>query len=262
MGNRMNTLREIVQYRQMIISLVQKDLRGRYKGSVLGFLWTFINPLFQLIIYTLVFSTIMRMGIDKFYVFLFVALVPWLFFSACLQQGASCILDNKEMVKKIYFPRIVLPLAYVTSSFVNMLFSFLVIFAVLLVTQFGFNLTALLFLPLIMIIEYILALGIALITSACTVYVRDLQHILSIISMGWMYLTPVVYPPTMVPEKYRTLFSLNPMTPIVTAYRDILYYKQVPHMTTLFQASLMGIVLVVVGVIVFNRLQKSFVEEL
>lgn len=258
----MNTIREIYEYRQMIVSLVQKDLRGRYKGSILGFLWTFINPLFQLIIYTLVFSTIMRMGVDKFYMFLFVALVPWIFFNACLQQGASCILDNKEMVKKIYFPRIVLPLSYVTSSFVNMLFSFVVIFVVLLITRFGINLTALCFLPVVMLIEYMLALGIALITSACTVYIRDLQHILSIISMGWMYLTPIVYPPTMVPEQYRAIFNINPMTPIVTAYRDILYYKQIPQMSTLLHAGIMGLVLVIVGVLVFNRLQKNFVEEL
>ena len=258
----MKLLKELYNYREMIVSLVKKDLRGRYKGSVLGFLWTFINPLFQLIIYTIVFSTIMRMGIDKFYMFLFVALVPWIFFNACLQQGATSIMDNKEMVKKIYFPRLVLPLSFVTSCFVNMLLSFAVIFAVIFVTGFGVNFVALLFLPLIMLIEYILALGIAFITSACTVYVRDLQHILSIVGLGWMYLTPVVYPSSMVPEKYLTLFNLNPMTPIIMAYRDILYYKKIPQMNTLIQAATMGVVLIIVGVAVFSRLQRNFVEEL
>ena len=258
----MKLFKELYNYREMIVSLVKKDLRGRYKGSVLGFLWTFINPLFQLIIYTIVFSTIMRMGIDKFYMFLFVALVPWIFFNACLQQGATSIMDNKEMVKKIYFPRLVLPLSFVTSCFVNMLLSFAVIFAVIFVTGFGVNFVALLFLPLIMLIEYILALGIAFITSACTVYVRDLQHILSIVGLGWMYLTPVVYPSSMVPEKYLTLFNLNPMTPIIMAYRDILYYKKIPQMNTLIQAATMGVVLIIVGVAVSSRLQRNFVEEL
>ena len=143
-----------------------------------------------------------------------------------------------------------------------MLLSFVVIFAVIIVTGFGINPVALLFLPLVMIIEYALALGISLITSACTVYVRDLQHILSIIGLGWMYLTPVVYPSSMVPDKYRTLFNLNPMTPIITAYRDILYYKHIPHMTTLIQASAMGLILIIVGMVVFSRLQRNFVEEL
>lgn len=258
----MKMLRELYNYRQMIISLVQRDLRGRYKGSALGFLWTFINPLFQLLIYTIVFSTIMRAGIDKFYMFLFVALIPWMFFSACLQQGATSVLDNKEMVTKIYFPRIVLPLSYVISSFVNMLFSFIIVFAVIIITGFGVNWTALLFLPVIMLIEFLLALGISLLTSACTVFVRDLQHILSIIAMGWMYLTPIVYPETIVPAQYVKLFYLNPMTSVVVAYRDILYYKRIPQMNTLMMAAGMGLLLVVVGVLVFNRLQRSFAEEL
>ena len=255
-------MKELYDYRQMIFSLVKKDLRARYQGSALGILWTFINPLFQLIIYTIVFSTFMRMGIDKFYMFLFVALVPWIFFNSCLQQGAMAIIDNKEMVKKIYFPRMVLPMSYVMSCFVNMLLSFVVIFAVIIVTGFGINFKALLFLPLIMLIEFLLALGFTLITSASTVYIRDLQHILAIVGMGWMYLTPVVYPASMVPDKYRPLFNLNPMAPIVTAYRDILYYKQIPRMTTLVQASFMGIILIVVGIILFNKLQRGFAEEL
>ena len=115
----MKALKEIYDYREMIHSLVRKELRGRYKGSALGFLWTFINPLLQLLVYTLVFSVIMRAGIDQYYIFLFVALVPWMFFSSALTGGASCVITSQDMVKKIYFPREVLPIAYVNSSFVN-----------------------------------------------------------------------------------------------------------------------------------------------
>ena len=182
----MDKLKELYAYRQMLISLVKKDLRGRYKASVLGFFWTFINPLLQLLVYTVVFSVVMRASIEKFYIFVFVALVPWIFFSSSLTGGANIIVMNQDMIQKIYFPRIILPISYVTSCFVNMLFSFIVIFAVLFVTGYGFNFVACLFLPLIMIIEYILALGLALITSACTVYLRDLEHILGIVSMAWM----------------------------------------------------------------------------
>ena len=126
----MKLVKELYAYREMIISLVRKDLRGRYKGSVLGFLWTFINPLLQLMVYTIVFSVILKAGIDKFYLFLFVALVPWIFFSSAITGGATSILSQQDMVKKIYFPRQVLPISYVTSSFVNMLLCFLVIFGV------------------------------------------------------------------------------------------------------------------------------------
>lgn len=111
----------------MILSLVRRDFVGKYKKSFLGFLWTFVDPLLQLLVYTLVFTTIMPMkGIDKFYLHLFVALIPWAFFSSCLTGGCAAIINQQDMVKKIYFPREVLPIAYVTSQFVNMLFSFIV----------------------------------------------------------------------------------------------------------------------------------------
>lgn len=258
----MRMLKEIYEYREMIISLVRKDLRGRYKGTMLGFLWTFVNPLLQLCIYTIVFSTIMRAGIEQFYIFLFVALVPWIFFSSCLVSGAVSVVNSQDLVKKIYFPRIVLPLAYVTSAFINMLLTFVVVFAVLIITNYGFNFQALLCLPVVMLVEYILAIGIALITSACTVYFRDLEHILGIISMAWMYLTPILYSPEFIPKEYLSLFNMNPLAPIIEAYRDILYYKNVPHMNTLSRAIITGFFVVMIGGILFNKLQKGFVEEM
>ena len=254
--------KELYAYREMIFSLVKRDLKGRYKGSILGFLWTFLNPLLQLAVYTMVFSVIMRSGIEDYYLFLFVALVPWIFFSTSLSGGSSCIWAQQEMVKKIYFPREVLPLAYVTSQFVNMLLSFIVIFAVLLVSKHTLNPLAILYLPIIMIVEYILALGMTMLTSAITVYIRDLEYILGILTMAWQFLTPVMYSVDLVPEELRGLFSLNPMTPIIIAYRDILYYGRVPQIQTLFSAVVIGIVVLIIGWNVFHHLQKHFVEEL
>lgn len=258
----MKRIKEIWEYREMIVSLVRKDLRGRYKGSVLGFLWTFVNPLLQLCVYTLVFSTIMRSGIEKFYLFLFVALVPWLFFNSSVITGATCIISSKDLVKKIYFPREVLPIAYVTSSFVNMLFSFVIIFLAILFSGIGFNFKAILYLPIIMIVEYILALGIAMLTSALTVYFRDLEHILGIVTMAWMYLTPILYSVDMIPENLLPIFYLNPLTPIIIGYRDILYYKNIPHIGTLAHGLVLGIVILIIGWISFDRLQRGFAEEL
>ena len=258
----MKTLQEIYKYREMIFSLVRKDLRGRYKGSILGFLWTFINPLFQLIIYTLVFSFLLKSDIDKYYLFLFVALIPWIFFSAALTGGSTAILSQKDMVKKIYFPREVLPIAYVTSCFVNMLYCFVIVFAVVLVSGVKLSLVSLLYLPVVMLIEYILALGISFISSAVTVYFRDLEHILGIVSMAWMYLTPIMYSIEIVPEQYQRIFSFNPMTPIIRAYRDILYYGQVPHIRTFISAIILGVIILVFGFWFFGRLKRGFAEEL
>lgn len=246
----------------MIISLVKRDLKSRYKGSVLGFLWMFLNPLLQLFVYTIVFSTIMRMGIEKFYLFFFVALVPWLFFSTCLSAGTTIIFNQQDMVKKIYFPREVLPISFTISQFVNMLLSFIVVFIVVAFSGVYIKISVLIFLPLIMLIEFILCLGITFMVSCLTVYFRDLEHILSIVSMAWMYLTPVIYPVEMVPEEFRALFYINPMTSIIIAYRDILYYGKAPHMITLLNATLLGIFVLIIGKFIFSRMQRGFAEEL
>ena len=263
----MERIKAIVDYREMIISLVRKELRGRYKGSALGFLWTFINPLLQLLVYTLVFSVIMRAGIDKYYIFLFVALVPWMFFSSAITGGAGCILASQEMVKKIYFPREVLPIAYITSGFINMLLTFIVVFVVLIISGFGINPSAILFMPIIMIIEYMLALGIAFLASALTVYFRDLQYILTIIAMAWQFLTPVMYSQEMVESQLENhpfllkIWNYNPTTPMINAYRDILYYKQLPHLNTLLSAVLLGILVLGIGYYAFGKMQKGFAEQ-
>lgn len=258
----MKTIQEIFEYRQMIFSLVRKDLRGRYKGSVLGFLWTFINPLLQLVVYTIVFSNILRTDVDKYYLFLFVALVPWVFFQASIVGGSSSVLSQQDLVKKIYFPREVIPISYVTSCFVNMLFSFIIIFMVVLISGVSLNVLGLLCLPVIMLVEYILALGFAMIVSATTVYFRDLEHILGIVTMVWMYMTPIMYPLDFVPDNLRAVFMLNPMTPIVVAYRDVLYYGRVPHISTLLNGFLLGMITLVLGFIIFGKLKKNFAEEL
>lgn len=258
----MKFLKELWQYREMIVSLVKRDLKSRYKGSVLGFLWMFLNPLLQLGIYTLVFSVIMRMDIEKYYLFLFVALVPWIFFSTCLSGGTTVIFGQQDMVKKIYFPREVLPIAFTTSQFVNMLLSFIVILAVVFLNRIKIEPLAWLCLIVIMLIEYILALGITFLAAGLTVYFRDLQHILGIISMAWMYVTPILYPAERVPEELIAIFNLNPMTPITIAYRDVLYYGKVPEMNTLLNATILAIVVLVIGKISFSMLQRGFAEEL
>lgn len=255
-------IKEIFDYREMIFSLIKRELRGKYKASVLGFLWTFLNPLLQMLVYIVVFSYILKSGIENFPIFLFVSLMPWNFFSASVTSGSTCVVNQENLVKKIYFPRIVLPISYVTSMFVNMLLTFVVVFVVLMISGFGINIGAVCFLPIVMIIEYILALGICMITSALAVYFRDLEYIMGIITMAWMYLTPILYTVDMVPEDLRVLFNMNPMTPIILAYQQILYSKRVPDMSTLMHAGSVGLIFLILGCVVFEKMQKKFVEEL
>lgn len=258
----MSFIKDIYSYREMIVMLIKRDLRSRYKGSILGFLWTFLNPLFQLIVYTLVFSIIMRAGYDKYYLFLFIALVPWLFFSTSIVGGAACIWSQKELVNKIYFPREVLPIAHVTCQLINMILTFVVVFAAIIVSQHGVNGVALLYLPIIIMIEYFFALGIAMIVSAITVFFRDVEYILGIVMMAWQFLSPVMYGIDMVPEDVGKVMVFNPMYSILSVYRDILYYKTIPEWKTMALSASLALLVLLIGFVVFERLKRHFSEEM
>jgi ABC-2 type transport system permease protein len=246
----------------MIRNLVKRDLRGKYKGSALGFLWTFISPLCQIIVYTVVFSIIVRNNLDNFYVYMIVGMIPWLFFDMSLRVGAGCVRYQGDMIKKIYFPREVLPITCVTSNFVNMLFCFIIVFAVLIISGTGVRLSALIFLPLIMAIEYVMALGFTLLVSAATVYFRDLEYIVSVILMGWIYLTPIMYTFDFLPDVIKPIFRLNPMTGIIESYHKILYWKEVPVDTGLKYSAVFAVIILLVGEFVFNKVQDNFAEEM
>ena len=224
----------------MIYMLVRRDLRGRYKASVLGFAWTFLNPLLQLAVYTVVFSSILRAGQEKYYLFLFVALIPWLAMANSINGGAACIVQNYNLVTKIYFPRQVLPITSVTASFVNMLLCMIIVLAVCAI-DVGLNLMVLWYLIPTILIEYILALGLALFVSGLVVYFRDLEHFLTVFVMAWQFLTPIMYSEEMVPEKFKNIYYLNPMTPVITAYRQILYYKTAPNLSTMLSSFGIGL---------------------
>lgn len=257
-----NHLKEIYMYRDMIYSLVRRELRGRYKGSVLGFLWTYINPLCQIIVYSIVFRIVFKVNIDKFYLYLIIGMMPWTFFNSSVQGGSTCIRAQSDMVKKIYFPREVIPISYVTSTFINMLLSFIIVFLAVFVSGYGINVHVILYLPLIMIIQYFFVLGIAFFVSAITVYFRDLEQIVGVILMAWIYATPIMYNMEYVPEQYRQLVVLNPMTPIVEIYHQLLYYRITPTHNYWVIAIAAAIFSCVIGVITFEKLTEGFAEEL
>ena len=258
----MRILHELCAYRGMTASLVRKDLQGRYRGSVLGVLWTLVNPLMQLLVYTLVFSRILRSPVPHYALHLFSALVPWLFFSSALTTGPRLLLDQKNLICKIWFPREVLPLAYTLSSLCSMLLSLATVFLVIALTGIGVNPAALLCLIPVTAVLLILVLGVNLLLSSLTVYLRDLEHIMGAVSTVWMYLSPVVYGIEMIPPQHRTLYLLNPMTPLLLAYRDILFYQRVPELNMLLPAVWMSAAVLLLGAAVFSRLQRRFAEAL
>lgn len=254
--------KEILSYGDMIGSLVRRELRGKYKGSALGFLWTFINPLCQIIVYTIVFSMILDNGIEQFYVYVITGMIPWLFFDMSLRLGAGSVRYQGELVKKIYFPREVLPVACVTAQFLNMLFCFVIVFLVLAVSGRGFSAEALFCLPLIMMMEYVLVLGLTLMIAAVTVYFKDMEHIVTVLLMAWIYLTPILYPLDLVPGKLLWIFKINPMTSVIEGYHKILYWQQVPGLRLTVWGLLAALASLAAGEWIFVKLGANFAEEL
>lgn len=257
----MKAVKELFAYKEMIVMMVRKELRTRYKGSFLGFLWTFLNPLLQLMVYSIVFTTVMKMQVDNYAIFLFVALIPWTFFTTALQTGATSVVASKELLKKIYFPRTVLPLSAVCAAFMNLVYSMVIVIIAVLISGIGLT-WYVLYLPLIMLIEFFFVLGISILFSALTVYFRDLEHLLNIFTMALFYLTPIVYPQDMIPQEFVGILQFNPMVSIIGAFRDIFYYHRSPLGENLWPMLIWGAVSLVVGFVCFNKLQRHFVEEM
>ncbi len=258
----MTHLREIYEYRDMIVSLVHRELRGKYEKSVLGFLWSFLSPMFQIMIYNLVFTRVFQNDMPNFYIYLMTGILPWTFFSDSLGQGTGAIIYNSEMVKKIYFPREVLVISEVTAKLVNMLLSFIVMMGFLAISGVGFS-VHLVLLPFIIVIEYIFAMGCAFFVSAVTVYLRDLEYVVGVILMAWIWATPIMYRLDIVADPLlKKLLYLNPMTTIIMCYHYILYNHIFPRAWDLLVPSVAAVLALCVGYLTFRKLNRRFVEEL
>ena len=257
----MNIVKDLYNYRELLKTSVTKDIGGKYKHSFLGILWSFVNPLLQIIVYAFVFQVILKSNIENYAVYLCCGLVPWQYFSSVVLRGAAIMLDNGNIIKKVYFPREILPISVVTSQLVNFLISTIIILAFVLFSGMGIS-KYILFYPVILLIQYIFSIGVAFIVSSATVFLRDLEHLISIAMMMLFYATPIAYSADTIPANFSFIITLNPMAHILNAYRDIFYYQRMPELQTLAIIFAISVVLFVVGYAIFNKLQKSFAEEL
>ncbi len=257
----MKLLKNLYNYRELLKTNVKKDVGGKYKNSFLGVLWSFINPLLQIAVYAFVFQIIMRSNIENYAVYLCCALVPWQYFSSLVLRGAATIIDNGNIIKKVYFPREILPISIVTSEGINFLISTIIILGFVIVSGIGLSVNIFWYF-LIVIIQYIISLGISFIVSSLSVYFRDLLHLLGVFMQLLFYATPIVYSAQDVPASFRWLLKINPMSYLIEGYRTIFYDKMPPNFQSLGIALLMGIVLCVIGYFVFRKLEKGFAEEI
>ena len=258
-------LAELYEYRELLLNLVSKEYRAKYKGTVLGFLWSLIVPLVMVCVYSFAFGVIMRVSIPKFPIYLLTGLLPWTFFSGSLLSTVGIISSNSNLVKKIYFPREILPLSSTLFNLIHFLLSFIILVPAVLLFRVGLQPVPLLFLPAAVLLSFGVALGLALLVSAGNVFFRDIEHLLEVLLMAWFFLTPIIYEFNMVagriPARLLTLYRLNPMVHNVDLYHDILYWGRVPAAITLWGAVLGAIGSLALGYFVFKRCEPRFAEE-
>lgn len=251
----------IWEFKYLIYNLVLRDLKVKYKGTTLGFLWSLLNPLLMLAVYTIVFKYLIGPKVENFTIFLFSALLPWTFLSSAIAMGSGSITENANLVKKVYFPREVLPLSVVLVNLFHFSLTFLVLIPALLFfhIQPGFPFF---FLVVIIFFQTLFVLGLTLIFAALNVYYRDIKHLLEVLLQLWFWVTPIIWPITLFPEKYHPLIYLNPFTVFVTAYRDIILKNRIPDLMVIASVIMLGVLVLLLGTLVFQRKQRRFAEEI
>lgn len=263
---------ELVRYTELVRNLVIRDLKVRYKNSILGFLWCLVNPLMMMVVFTVVFTIMLPNNrIDRFPLFVLCALLPWNFFSSSVMTSVHSVVGNAHLIKKIYFPREVLPLSTVLANLVNFLLAMTVLFAMMYVFETPLTVWAL-FLPVIILVQLIFTLGLAFFLSTVNVFYRDTAAIMDVAMLAWFFLTPVFYPITILPH-HQTLFGLsldvqrlvyilNPMASLIASYRVVLYHGAPPALDFLFRTFVTAIAFLVIGYLFFLRYSRVFGEEL
>jgi lipopolysaccharide transport system permease protein len=265
-------VRALYAHRQLLQDFAWREIRARYKGSVLGFAWNFLNPLLQLLVYYVLFGVLLRipvvnaMGVEPAYgyaVFLFTGLLPWTFFASALQGGANSVVNNANLVKKVRLPLQILPASSVLSSLMHFMLSLIVLAAVLVAAGVPPHAT-LLWVPALIGVQLVLNLGFAYVLAAAAVFFRDTLHILGIVLMLWYFLTPVIVPLETFAGRPREYFllHLNPMTAIITGYQRAILDGVPPKLDWLLYSLGFALIALLVGLTVYRRSSDAFEEEL
>lgn len=257
----MNFFKNLYEYREFLKTSVKKDIRGKYKKSFLGVAWSFLLPLLQIAVYAFVFGKILGAAEDNFAVFICCGLIPWTFFCSTINRSAFIMIENGNILKKVYFPREVIPISVVTAEAVNFVISTIIIICFVLAYGLGFSFWWLLY-PLVLLVLYIFLIGISLIISCITVYFRDLQHFIGVFLQLLFYATPIAYSSSRVPENFKLILEFNPITYIIEAFRSMFIYHQCPDLTALGMLGIISVILCIIGYAIFNKLQKGIAEEL
>lgn len=258
--------RQLLRYRALISALVARELKARYRGSVLGFLWSFVNPLLLLLIYNFVFTTVMPgargEGLEPYALFLFCGLLPWTWFSSSLLESSNVLIAGGNLIRKVMFPAEVLPIVTVFAGLVHYALGLVVLAAFFVVYSHPVTLADLAWLPLIVAVQLVLTLGLSLLLAALTVHFRDLRDLLANLMTLWFFGTPIIYPLSRAPESARWVLNLNPFTHLAVSYQEVLFRPEpFTAWRRLLAVGVASLVLLVAGYFVFDRLRDTLAEE-
>jgi len=249
-------LQLFVDFRELLLTWTAREIKGRYRQSALGFGWAFIQPVVQIVVISIVFGRFMQVPSDgvPYPIFTFVAILPWSFFAGAVSAAIPSLLGSMDLITKIYFPREFIPLAAIVARLVDLLIASLVLVSLMIYYRIPFYPT-LIFVPLLLVIQIMLSIGIGLIGSAVSVFLRDISFAIPLVMQIWMYATPVIYPISVIPEQWRTLYSLNPMVGIIDSYRRVVLLGQLPDGLSLGISAAFSVVLFVFAYVYFKRLE-------
>ncbi len=248
----LGSLREVFRYRSLLRDLVARDLKVRYKRSALGILWTMLNPLLLMVIFTIVFAHIMRVTVEHFTVYFLSAFVLWNFFAQATSWSTSCLVGYAPLIKKIYVPKSIFVLATVLAGTVNLVISLVPLALIMLVVGHPFS-VAIAFLPVPILLTTMFSLGLSLALAPICVMFADVVQIYQVVLTAWMYLTPIIYPLSALPDRYRQLLLANPMTHLVEAFRTPIYQGALPSSHVMISATVAATVTLVVGWMIFEH---------
>lgn len=255
-----------MQHLFLLKELVKRDFQGRYAGSLLGFVWSFVQPLFLLVLFTFVFATVMKISLvgertENFGIFLFAGLLPWMAFQEGVQRGSSAITDNAELVRKLSFPSEILVLTTVLAALLHEAIA-LALFAVVLLGFGELSPRSLPWLLLAVPLQLAFTLGLGLLLASINVFFRDIAQLLGLVLTGWFYFTPIVYPLSLVPDRFLTVLQLNPLTALVGLYRQALLGGALTSPASLAVLVAAAVLLLAAGLWTFRRLKPAFVDEI
>lgn len=249
---------KFLKYRGLLVALVERDLKTRYRRSVLGYIWSVLNPLLMMVVLTIVFSQLFKSAIPNFPIYLLSGQLIFNFFSEATNTSLTSIIDSASLIKKVAMPKYIFPLSRVFSAFVNLLFSLIAIVIVMAATRTPVT-WAILQIPLPLFYILLLAIGMGLILSAMAVYFRDMVHLYGILLTIVMYFTPLFYPVEVLPRLARFLIKFNPLFHVVEAFRMCVLYGEVIPMRTNLVCLVFGISSILIGVTIFKRVQDNFI---